>query len=65
VDNPEGYTLSLSVSVEEIGAVGSGEGVADTLLTGGVRSMGVGVVGDGGGDGFGADMYIACRREEV
>jgi hypothetical protein len=63
VANPEGYTLSLSV--EEIGAVGSGEGVADTLLTGGVRSMGVGVVGDGGGDSFGADMYIACRREDV
>jgi hypothetical protein len=62
--NPEGYTLR-SLSVEAGEKAGSGEVVMDTLLTGGVRSRGVGVVGDGGGDFFGAETYIACRTEGV
>ena len=43
--------------------VGSGGGVEYMLKTGGVRSVGVGVVGEGGGDVFGAETYIACRTE--
>lgn len=35
------------------------------LNTGGVRSVGVGVVGEGGGDDFGAETYIACRTEDA
>jgi hypothetical protein len=62
--NPEGYTLR-SLSVEAGEKAGSGEVVADTLLLGGVRSRGVGVEGDGGGDFFGAETYIACRTEGV
>jgi hypothetical protein len=57
--NPEGYTFS-----GEAGA-GSGGGVEDRIVTGGVRSVGVGVVGEGGGDVFGAETYIACRTEGV
>jgi hypothetical protein len=62
--SPEGYTLR-SLSVEETEETGSGKGVADTSLTSDIRSVGVGVVGDGGGDIFGAEMYIACRTEGV
>jgi hypothetical protein len=43
--------------------VESGGGVEYMLKTGGVRSVGVGVVGEGGGDVFGAETYIACRTE--
>lgn len=60
--NPEGYTLSFSAEVR--GAVSSG-GVKDVLIVRGTRSAGVGVVGEGGGDIFGAETYIACRTEGV
>jgi hypothetical protein len=45
--------------------VGSGEGVEGTTRAGGARSTGIGVVGEGGGDVFGWEMYIACRTEWV
>ena len=32
-------------------------------MVGGARSVGVGVVGEDGGDVFGAETYIACRTE--
>jgi hypothetical protein len=57
--NPEGYTLSGEVAK----GAGSGEGVEDRLVAGEVRSVGVGVVGEGGGDVLGAETYIACRTE--
>jgi len=44
---------------------GSGEGVEDSTGAGGARSTGIGVVGEGGGDVFGGEMYIACRTEWV
>jgi hypothetical protein len=61
--NPEGYTLSFSA--EAARGEDSRGGVEDTLIVGGARSAGVGVVGEGGGDGFGAETYIACRTEGV
>ena len=61
--NPEGYTLNFSAEAAK-GADLSG-GVEDTLKVGGARSTGVGVVGEGGGDVFGAETYIACRTEGV
>jgi hypothetical protein len=61
--NPEGYTLSFSA--EEARGADSSGGVEDALIVGGARSAGVGVVGEGGGDVFGAETYIACRTEGV
>jgi hypothetical protein len=63
--NPEGYTLSFSA--EEARGADSGGGVEDALIVivGGARSAGVGVVGEGGGDVFVAETYIACRTEGV
>jgi hypothetical protein len=55
--NPEGYTLSFSAGAAR-GEDSSG-GVEDALIVGGARSAGVGVVGEGGGDVFGAETYIA------
>ena len=63
--NPEGYTLRSSSAEAGKGAESS-RGLGDAFITGGgVRSMGVGVVGEGGGDVFGAETYIACRTEGV
>ncbi len=59
--NPEGYTLSFSAEAAR-GADSSG-GVEGALIVGDVRSAGVGVVGEGGGDVLGAETYIACRTE--
>jgi len=61
--NPEGYTLRSSSGEAE--GVESGGGVEDRLIAGGVRSVGVGVTGEGGGDVFGAETYIACRTEGI
>jgi hypothetical protein len=61
--NPEGYTLSLSVGAAR--EEDSSGGVGDALTSGGARSVGVGVVGEGGGDAFGGETYIACRTEGV
>ena len=61
--NPEGYTLSFSAEGAR-GADSSG-GVEDALIVEGARSAGVGVVGEGGGDAFGAETYIACRTDGV
>lgn len=58
---PEGYTLDFSAKVGR--GVDSSGGVEDALVVGGARSTGVGVVGEGGGDVFGAETYIACRTE--
>ena len=63
VANPEGYTFNLSA--EATRGVDSSGGVKDALIVGGARSTGVGVVGEGGGDVFGAETYIACRAEGV
>jgi hypothetical protein len=56
--NPEGYTLR-SPSVEVVKGAGSDGGNKDTSLRGGVHSAGVGVVGEGGGDVFEDETYIA------
>lgn len=61
--NPEGYTLSFSA--EAVRGADSSGGVEDALAVGGAHSAGVGVVGEGGGDDFGAETYIACRTEGV
>jgi hypothetical protein len=61
--NPEGYTLSFSA--EGARTTDSSGGVEGALIVGGARSAGVGVVGEGGGDVFGAETYIACRTEGV
>jgi len=61
VDNPEGYTFSFSA--EAARGADSSRGVEDALIIGGTRSVGVGVVGEGGVDVFGAETYIACRTE--
>jgi hypothetical protein len=61
--NPEGYTLNFSA--EAATGVDSSGGVEDGLIVGEARSTGVGVVGEGGGDVFGAETYIACRTEGV
>jgi hypothetical protein len=60
--NPEGYTL-ISSSVEAGKGAGSEEGIKGVSLRGGVRSAGVGVLGEGGGDVFEDETYIACRTE--
>ena len=58
---PEGYTLEFSAEAGR--GVDSSGGFEDVLIVGGGRSTGVGVVGEGGGDDFGAETYIACRTE--
>jgi hypothetical protein len=61
--NPEGYTFrSLSVEAEK--GAGSGVGIRDASLEDGARSVGVGVLGEGGGV-FEDETYIACRTEGV
>ena len=63
--NPEGYTLRSLSADAGTGAESSG-GLGDAFITGGgVRSVGVGVVGEGGVEVFGAETYIACRTEGV
>jgi hypothetical protein len=61
--NPEGYTLILSAEAGKwTGSKAEFEGAP---IVDGLRSVGVGVVGEAGGDAFGAETYIACRTEDV
>lgn len=55
----------MNLSVEGTTGVDSSGGVEGALIVGGARSTGVGVVGEGGGDVFGGETYIACRTEGV
>ena len=59
--NPEEYTFSFSAEVAS--GANSSRGVEDALIIGGTHEVGVGVVGEGGVDVFGAD--ICCMPERT